>query len=396
MSLQYKPLKKWKVKYRWSWLNEMLRTEGRGDYAGHPLCVCGHPSCKHGCAEFRCKDCHGCEGFSAECTVWDHARNPLHRIQKWDWDAECFNDVSLKSLGLRFFLGRELHPDRICPHPKHAPGKNFVVMDGYGLHELDLYYCACGKGSSFAVQLLCIKWLPSTGKLPRTAATFNVMRQYHLLSLKSKCSMGEFYNSLARQTNNTGEPPATHYQEFINMTRIWRNLQMLKRAGRCYETDGIETTKPGACALECPACLHPGKNLPPDWKDMPSEKQFLYALFLALDANFRMQRKDVSSESADTDLGNGMVFFSEVVRYMKHLKDNWDQPQPKSTCVAHDAVNTPDKEVRGTAPSGIATVDCARHNMKRPKVVGDLQQGERYVSMPRFTIHSDDHGIADI
>ncbi|KAJ6575960.1 hypothetical protein DFH09DRAFT_915004 [Mycena vulgaris] len=380
-SLQYKPLKKWKVKYRWSWLNEMLRTEGRGDHVGHPLCVCGHPSCKRGRAEFRCKDCHGCEGFSAECTVRDHARNPLHRIQRWDWDAECFDNVSLKSLGLRFFLGRELHPDRICPHPKRAPGKNFVVMDGYGLHELDLYYCACGKGSSFAVQLLRIKWLPSTGKLPRTAATFNVMRQYHVLSLESKCSMGEFYNSLARQTNNAGEPPAMHYQEFINMTRIWRNLQMLKRAGRCHETDGIEATKPGACALECPACPHPGKNLPPDWKDVPSEKQFLYALFLALDANFRMQRKDVSSESADADLGNGLAFFGEVVGYMKHLKDNWDQPQPKSTCVAHDAVNTPDKEVRGTASSGIATVDCARHNMKRPKAVGDLQQGERYLNM---------------
>ncbi|KAJ6523886.1 hypothetical protein DFH09DRAFT_1329751 [Mycena vulgaris] len=358
----YKPLKKWKVKYYWSWLNEMLRTEGRGDHVGHPLCVCGHLSCKRGHAEFRCKDCHGCEGFSAECTVRDHARNPLHRIQRWDWDAECFDNVSLKSLGLRFFPGRELHPDRICPHPKRAPGKNFVVMDGYGLHELDLYYCACGKGSSFAV----------------TAATFNVMCQYHVLSLESKCSMGKFYNSLARQTNNVGEPPA-----------IWRNLQMLKRAGRCHETNSIETTKPGACTLECPACSHPGKNLPPDWKDVhrgpyhnvPSEKQFLYALFLALDANFRMQWKDVSSESADADLGNGLVFFDEVVGYMKHLKDNWDQPQPKSTCVAHDAVNTPDKEVRRTASSGIATVDCARHNMKRPKAVGDLQQGERYLNM---------------
>ncbi|KAJ6542094.1 hypothetical protein DFH09DRAFT_929200 [Mycena vulgaris] len=364
-----------------TWLDEMLRGEGRGDHAAHPKCVCGDPRCEHGVAEIRCKDCDGCEGFAIKCVVRDHERSPLHRLERWNWDDSCYEDVSLKALGLRFQLGREVHPDRICPRPKRAPGKKFVVMDCKGLHEVELYYCACGRGESFAVQLLRVKWLPSTGKQPRTAATFNVLRQYHILSLESKCSMGEFYNSLVRQTNNTGDPPARRYQEFINMTRIWRNLQMLKRGGRAHETDGIADTKPGACALECPACPHPGKNIPDDWKDVPPEKQFLYALFLALDANFRMERKDVSSESEDVDLGNGLAFFGEVVGYMKHLEEHWDQPQPKSTCVAHDAVNTPDKEVRGTASSGVGTVDCARHNMKRPRGVGDLQKGERYLNM---------------
>ncbi|KAJ6524642.1 hypothetical protein DFH09DRAFT_1046744 [Mycena vulgaris] len=364
-----------------SWLDELLRGEGRGDHAGHPKCVCGDPRCGHEVAEIRCKDCDGCEGFAIKCIVRDHERNPLHRLEVWNWDGGCYEDVSLKSLGLRFSLGREIHPDRICPRPKRAPGKKFVVMDCKGLHDVELYYCACGRGESFAVQLLRVKWLPSTGRQPRTAATFNVLRQYHVLSLESKCSMGEFYNSLVRQTNNTGEPPASRYQEFINMTRIWRNLEMLKRAGRGHETDGIANTKPGACAVECPACPHPGKNIPEAWQDVPPEKQFLYALFLALDANFRMDRKDVSSETEDVDLGNGLAFFGEVVGYMKHLEDHWDQPQPKSTCVAHDAVNTPDKEVRGTASSGVGTVDCARHNMKRPRGVGDLQKGERYLNM---------------
>jgi hypothetical protein len=51
----------------------------------------------------------------------------------------------------------------------------------------------------------------------------------------------------------------------------------------------------------------------------------------------------------------------------------------KSTCVSHDAVNKPDREARGLAASGAGTVDCARHNFKRPNGVGDLQKGERYV-----------------
>ncbi|KAJ6529050.1 hypothetical protein DFH09DRAFT_1412508 [Mycena vulgaris] len=377
----YKPLKKWKVKHRSNWLDEMLRGEGRGDHAAHPRCVCDHPACDGGLAEVRCMDCDGCEGLSVKCIVRDHQRSPLHRVERWNWDEGFYENVSLKKLGLQFYLGRELHPDRICPHPKRAPGKKFVVIDTKGLHEVELYYCNCGKGPSFAVQLLRMRWLPSTGGLPRTAATFNVLRLYHLLSLESKCSMGEFYKSLVRLTNNVGEPPTTRYQEFINMTRIWRNLQMLKRAGRGHETNGIAQTKPGACALECPACPHPGKNIPKNWKDVPTEKGFLYALFLALDTNFRMQRKDVSSEKSDVDLGNGLAFFGEVVVYMDHLEKNWDQVQPKSTCVVHDAVNTPDKEVRGTASSGIGTVDCARHNMKRPRGVGDLQQGERYLNM---------------
>lgn len=196
----------------------------------------------------------------------------------------------MKALGLRFHLGQELHPNRTCPNARRAPGKTFVVIDDYGLHEVDLHYCDCGKGGTFPVQLLRAKWFPSTGKSPRTAATFNVLRRYHLLSLESKCSMGEFYQSLVRHTNNRGEPPAVsvklgdsapgtddfaqnRYQEFINMTREWRNLQLLKRGGRGHETNGIDTTPAGACALECPACPHPGKNLPPGWKDVPPDKK---------------------------------------------------------------------------------------------------------------------------
>ncbi|KAJ7858216.1 hypothetical protein B0H14DRAFT_3447339 [Mycena olivaceomarginata] len=165
------------------------------------------------------------------------------------------------------------------------------------------------------------------------------------------------------------------------MTRQWRNVQMLKRAGRGHDPTGVPGTKEGECALLCPACPQPGKNLPPNWKDMPEDKQFLYALFVALDANFRLKRKDVSSEQKDPGLGNGWAFYCEVLAYMQHVKRNWNQKQDRSHCVAHDAVDKPDREARGTALSGIGAVDCARHNMKRPLSVGDLQLGERYMNM---------------
>ncbi|KAJ7820804.1 hypothetical protein B0H14DRAFT_2599667 [Mycena olivaceomarginata] len=99
----------------------------------------------------------------------------------------------------------------------------------------------------------------------------------------------------------------------------------------------------------------PGKNLPEGWQDYPEEKQFFFALFLAMDTNFRLKRKDVSLEE-DPGLSKGRAFYRDVLKYMEHVRDNWKQEQPmsslspwkilrlmafsqRSRCVAHDAVS---------------------------------------------------------
>lgn len=52
----------------------------------------------------------------------------------------------------------------------------------------------------------------------------------------------------------------------------------------------------------------------------------------------------------------------------------------KSSCASHNAVNMAEsKSLKGLAATGLGTIDCARHNMKLPNGVGDLQKGERYV-----------------
>ena len=48
--------------------------------------------------------------------------------------------------------------------------------------------------------------------------------------------------------------------------RIWRHIHALKRGGRAHDPAGIAATPPGALAVECPACPHPGKNLPDNWE----------------------------------------------------------------------------------------------------------------------------------
>jgi hypothetical protein len=65
------------------------------------------------------------------------------------------------------------------------------------------------------------------------------------------------------------------------MTRQWDNLHLLKRAARGHDPgdDRIGTTMPGECALLCPACPQPGKNLPPDWENVSAEKRWVPSLF---------------------------------------------------------------------------------------------------------------------
>ncbi|KAJ7097255.1 hypothetical protein B0H15DRAFT_773428 [Mycena belliarum] len=374
---QDNPLREWVLENRDEFLAELLRWEGRGDHRAYDIC----PGCSTQRAEYRCRLCMtGGEMVCSACIVEHHKRTPLHVVEFWN--GKSFQRQTLKDLGLRIQLGHWYQRDRACPVPEPAPGDAFVIVDNNGVHEVGLDFCGCGGGGSHTRQLLRAGLFPATVQAPRTAATFAVLRRFHLLSFESKCSAYEFFHSLARETDNTGLlPPKDRYHEFLRMTREWANLKMLMRAARGNAASGIAGTSAGECALLCPACPQPGKNLPPGWENAPEEMQFLYALFLAMDANFRLKRKDVSSEEADPGLGPGWAFFCEVTAYMQHLADNWHMKQERSTCVAHDAVDKPDREARGTAASGIGAVDCARHDMKRPSAVGDLQYGERYINM---------------
>ena len=44
---------------------------------------------------------------------------------------------------------------------------------------------------------------------------------------------------------------------------------MLKRAGRAFDSRGVEGTRSGELAVECPACPRPGVNIPDNWEDAP-------------------------------------------------------------------------------------------------------------------------------
>ncbi|KAJ7204612.1 hypothetical protein C8J57DRAFT_1618880 [Mycena rebaudengoi] len=369
------PLKQWVQDHRDEFLDELLRWEGRGDHrsieiqaqateapmADPPDAAAPSaephdpPTAPHNAAPVQgdhwCTDCiGGGQLLCAPCLVRRHWHLPLHRIQFWNGDY--FVPKTLRELGLHMQLGHWVGYEHRCPVPEPVRSDVFVIIDDHGIHEVALDFCGCGSGVSHNVQLLRAGLYPTTTTSPRTAATFAVLRHFHLLSFKSKCSSYEFYHSLAWETDNGGvKPPRNRYHE-------WRRMTLVDMPRRGY-----------------------GDQAQRMWETTADDEKFLYALFLAIDANFRLKRKDISSKEKDPGLGPGWVFFCEVGSYMQHVEKHWKEPQERSCCVAHDAVDKPDKESRGTVSSGIGAVDCTRHNMKRPNAVGDLQLGECYINM---------------
>ncbi|RPD55282.1 hypothetical protein L227DRAFT_510323, partial [Lentinus tigrinus ALCF2SS1-6] len=175
------------------YLAELLRLEGRGDFIGRS-CPCGEKD-----VLYRCEDCCDVSLHCKECTLKTHLSHPMHHLRRWDGDH--FARVTLKSLGLVVQLGHT--PSENCTNPRIPWGDDFVLIDINGVHELSVCYCGCERAVPHHLQLLRTRWYPATSVSPKTAATFQVLETFHLLSVQSKLSAFEFYNTLSRRTDNT-------------------------------------------------------------------------------------------------------------------------------------------------------------------------------------------------
>ncbi|KAJ7713311.1 hypothetical protein B0H14DRAFT_3523473 [Mycena olivaceomarginata] len=137
------------------------------------------------------------------------------------------------------------------------------------------------------------------------------------------------------------------------MEREYSHLLMLKRAGRGHAKSGVMGMKQGELAVRCPCCSVPGINLPAGWEDVPPNCQFLYIMFIAMDACFRLKRRLVSNELKDPSLGSGWSFLLQSAPYRKFLLTVTDQKE-MSTCsglAALDYANT--KFSRGYSATGV-------------------------------------------
>ncbi|KAF9779417.1 hypothetical protein BJ322DRAFT_1013173 [Thelephora terrestris] len=355
--------------YRSIMLDELLRMDGTGDSATPEDCVnCGSAG------EYRCSDCFGGNMCCLKCIVSLHCHLPLHRVQVW-LDG-FFKRVTLESLGLIVSLG---HSGHCCPILTET--HRILVVDLSGYHTVRIRYCKCsGNGylENFR-QFLRVGWYPASVLHPRTVFTFDLLDTYHKISLQGKLNLYDFYNAIMQKTDNHGSLKVKYrYHEMSRCVRQWRHLKDLKRGAAGHTTTTVDKLDSGILAVECPACPCPGRNLPAGW-DSPSSHAWLYCLFLAIDANFRLKLK--ARGINDPELGAGLAYFVDTTRFQGHLKSHTDEEDIETCGTEFHAVNQANSRLlKDFSVSGVGAIVC-RHGLVRKNGVVDLQKGERFVNM---------------
>ncbi|KAF7367916.1 CxC2 domain-containing protein [Mycena sanguinolenta] len=358
-------------------LANILRRKGTRNAETCFCRVCRNPTVT---PEFRCRECWGDDLLCRKCMVARHAENPLHQVQKWT--GRVFESTTLKALGLRVQLGHR--PRERCLEPKELHS-HFVIIHHNGIQEVAIDCCDCAENRLAAgspkEQLLRVGWFPATEDRPRTCATFAALDFFLISTHQAKTTMYDFYAMLERLTNNAGVKPPYRYHAWLRMCREYRHLLMLLRAGRAHEEGGVLATAAGELAVFCPCCPNPEVNLPPNWHEAPDGQKFLYILFLAIDACFRLKRRLVSSYLKDPPLLPGSAYLVDYRPFREYLLTVTDQKE-MSTCsglAALDHANT--KFARGYSATGVGMGVCARHEFVQPNGVADLQKGERFANM---------------
>ncbi|KAF9470706.1 hypothetical protein BDN70DRAFT_939490 [Pholiota conissans] len=361
-------LNEW-LQFQETFLLEILRRYGLGDSLKDSTCA----SCHSNTGRFRCSDCSLSCLRCSECLVDVHRENPLHRIE--EWNGYFFEKRQLKDLGLRIQLG---HGGQPCPCPSSK--SDFVVFHVNGFHRVGIDFCDCANPPHSRVQLLRMGWFPATFDRPKTAFTFDLLRLFQKVTLQGKTTLYDFYHAIVQLTDTLQlEKSTDRYTEFQRAYHLWRHLSSLKHAARGHDPAGAAATSQGELVIECPACPHPGKNLPEEWEDVQPKDHFLYTFFLAIDANFKLKQKERGI--TDIELAPGWGCYVESSRYDKHVNLHAKEADVNSCRSEHNAIARADTAIPGYAVNAVGLGLCSRHSLIRGNGVVDLRKGEKFCSM---------------
>ncbi|TBU21631.1 hypothetical protein BD311DRAFT_677916, partial [Dichomitus squalens] len=258
--------------FRTDFLDELLRFEGCKERIEEGNVACS--ICQERLATVRCRECARRPLCCEDCLRRRHVEMPLHRIEKWD--GAKFTRCSMREIGLVVQLG---HDRGSCPHPSIKP-RSIVVGHTTGVQAVNIHFCEClDETCRFTpkwTQLFRFGWFPASTHAPATAFTFDLLDTFQELSFQGKTNLFDFWKTVERLTDNSGGRDVyDRYKQLSHAVRIWRHLVMLKRFGRAHDLTGPDGTKPGELVVECPACLHPGQNLPPGWEAAPPDVKWV-------------------------------------------------------------------------------------------------------------------------
>ena len=148
-------------------------------------------------AIYRCTECAFPTTMCSTCLIEKHVQLPFHHIQAWT--GLFFVKASLCDIGHVLYLGHGGNP---CPNLKQSTkSTSFVIVHKNGLHNTSIHYCHCNPELDRVSQLINHQLFPPTLDVPQTAFTFNVLDDFHRLSLTAKISAYDYYKALKRHTN---------------------------------------------------------------------------------------------------------------------------------------------------------------------------------------------------
>ncbi|KAI0737565.1 hypothetical protein C8Q80DRAFT_1276321 [Daedaleopsis nitida] len=296
-------------------------------------------------------------------------------------DGEDAEDIAVRVADLPW-IGEPSAQEPAEHHSVFGATRSIVVVDTSGVHELPFTFCNCSLSPPRDdLQLLELGYYPASKNRPRTVFTTRVLDDFLLTNQECHASARNYYNKLRRITNNAlPHMVPDRYRELLRVSRQWRVQKMRKWAGFAHRSVPIG---PGDLAVKCPACPHPGINLPDDWQQDP--EKWKYARAVVLDGNFSARHRPMKHPEDDVPLADGHAFTVTQAPYKQHLATGKEFKE-ELTCQDHRAVLTAAVNRGKYESTGIGAAACSRHGFFQPHACVDFQQGERQINMD-YIVH---------
>lgn len=112
------------------------------------------------------------------------------------WTRTYFNTHTLRDLGLVMYLGHSGSP---CPASLEL--KKMVIVHTNGIHHCLVQFCDCNDLVPNFQQLVLSRLFPATLTAPATAFTFDLLETFHQLTLCSKITPYDYFDTLRKLTN---------------------------------------------------------------------------------------------------------------------------------------------------------------------------------------------------
>jgi len=145
-------------------------------------------------AKYRCRECFMTSAVCSTCIIARHQHQPLHHIQAWT--GTHFETYALRDLGLILYLG---HNGTRCP-VSFGP-KPMVILHTNGIHRCLVQFCDCSDHVSNLKQLVYSRLFPATVSSPATAFSFELLTTFHQLTLCSKITPYDYFDTLRKLTD---------------------------------------------------------------------------------------------------------------------------------------------------------------------------------------------------